>query len=168
MKHIVQRPACILCSIKVALVIARPALSKLKVNGGNATYPAGNGGSKGHLLSFSVSVLLPTSVQTQTWALFVRRTCLVVLQPVLPIPVYNPSTPQSATALTCSPSYLFRAGPDAASHPPLCSQPENGYMCKWQDEKGKFIFLNQFLKTFLFRIWDRGRSYLTLVCPFLL
>lgn len=45
----------------------------------------------------------------------------------------------SAAALT-SPSSLLRAGPDAASHPPLCPHPENGYMCKWQDEKGKFIF----------------------------
>lgn len=131
-----------------------------------AAYPAGNGGGKGHLLSFSVSVLLPTSVQTQTWALFVR-TCLVVLQLVLPIPVYNPPHPKVPQPLPVL-LHICSAGPDAASHPPLCSQPENGYMCKWQDEKGKFIFLNQFLKTFLFRIWDRGRSYLTLVCPFLL
>lgn len=50
-------------------------------------------------------------------------------------PLHTPS----ATALPCS-SSLLRAGPDAASHPPLCSQPENGYMCKWQDKKGKFIF----------------------------
>lgn len=92
----------------------------------------------------------------------------MVLQPILPIPGTHPLQAASALALTFSPSYLFRAGPDAASHPPLCSQPENRYRCQWQDKKGKFLFKNQFLKTLLFRIWDGGRAYLTLVCPFLL
>lgn len=64
-------------------------------------------------------------------------------------PGVQPLRALGATAFICSHSYLFRAGPDAASHPPLCSQPENGYMCQWQDKKGKFYFLKSILENIL-------------------
>lgn len=91
-------------------------------------YPAGSGALSG----FFVCVTINKHTNTD-----MRRNSLVVLQCILLIPCAQPLHAPGAAVLTCS-SCLFGARPHAASHPLLFSQPENGYMCKWQDKKAHF------------------------------
>lgn len=93
---------------------------------------------------------------------------LMVLQPIPLIPVYSPCKPQVPQPL----SVLIHICSELDLMLPvtLLSVPnlKMGTCASGRTRKESLFFKINSWKYSCFRIWDRGRSYLILVCPFLL